>query len=503
VTHSLEEAQVVRISNALQNSAEAIQGINQQFDAIDQHWKDVQFMQNEFNSRLEITLESVQRLDKTMTDRIDKSLDTLHSFTNELNKVLDSGAKKLREYDMRRELNQLPKAAVPIIIPLIILMCELAVANAYIGILLLRLPEINFLYSRYLVSNAAMVLLGLTLSLFWLVLYRGWLSYKSYKYRTRLNQRDFSMQDPNAHIPQEARFQEEFDEVDKDEPPRADGHEAEPIQLQSTTIVGATRNELDRREQAASAASNGCIGSAASEPNRRRSAEDEWRMFEHREHVASAASSGHVGSPTSDPNRRRSAEDGLRQRTSTHSLCGVEGGRSRVFKDDEDGSHLPTTLSSMLRRRGQAGREVGSRTYASRTPTSRGSSPAQTPVQAHAEPLHLPRGAPGSIISVDPEADLSSLGAGGGLAGGSSLPRSPKGYGGGQKLQLSFGNPFQGAPLECTWLDTGGHQRPHNLRQLPPAPIEHPMLAPEEAEAGANDASAASAADPQLTALRC
>merc|ERR1719379_1380681 len=58
------------------------------------------------------------------------------------------------------------------VIPLIILLIELSVSNAYLGILLASLPEVRTRYGRYLLSNASMVLLGLTASLIWLVWYR-------------------------------------------------------------------------------------------------------------------------------------------------------------------------------------------------------------------------------------------------------------------------------------------------------------------------------------------
>lgn len=94
---------------------------------------------------------------------------------------------------------------ITLAIPFIILIIELAVSNAYHGILLASLPgvrglklkihkfhsislykrlvsidpelvfpsyEVNFHYSNYLVVNASATLMGLFLSLLWLVCYR-------------------------------------------------------------------------------------------------------------------------------------------------------------------------------------------------------------------------------------------------------------------------------------------------------------------------------------------
>lgn len=179
VTHSMDEAQVVRISTALKQSADSIQGINSKFDIVDEHWQGVQTFNTGISTRIEGTLASFQRLDKAINARFGRALNTVKSATDELTGVMKNMVNTLEGFDMQREMNQLPKAVIPMMIPLVILMIELAVANAYLGILLTRLPDIGDKYSSYLLGNAAIVLLGLLLSMFWLVSYRGILSLRT------------------------------------------------------------------------------------------------------------------------------------------------------------------------------------------------------------------------------------------------------------------------------------------------------------------------------------
>jgi len=99
--------------------------------------------------------------------------------THEVTLTMENAAASLKEFDIQREMNHLPKAVIPMMVPLVILMIELAVANAYLGILVSRLTVISEEYTTYLFGNAAAVLLGLTSSLLWLVSYRGLLSYRT------------------------------------------------------------------------------------------------------------------------------------------------------------------------------------------------------------------------------------------------------------------------------------------------------------------------------------
>lgn len=179
VSHSMDDAQVQRVSNALGATAEAIQGINGKFDMIDAHWQRMQDFNEKINSKVEGTLTSFQRLDKTLTDRADLALNAVVAATEGLTHVLEDTLHTLQRFDMHREMDRLPKAIMPLTIPLIILLIELAVANAYLGILLSSMPDIRAKYSNYLLANAGSVLLGLTLSLLWLGLYRAWLAYKT------------------------------------------------------------------------------------------------------------------------------------------------------------------------------------------------------------------------------------------------------------------------------------------------------------------------------------
>jgi len=66
-------------------------------------------------------------------------------------------------------------------IPLLVLLVELAVANAYLGLLMLSVPEVRSRYSRPLLWNAFTVLVGLTFSLLCLFMHRARLSVKTFK----------------------------------------------------------------------------------------------------------------------------------------------------------------------------------------------------------------------------------------------------------------------------------------------------------------------------------
>lgn len=179
VSHSMDDGQVERVSAALKGSAEAIQGINKKFDMIDEHWQRMQDFNEKINTKVEGTLDSFRRLDDTLTGRADLALDAVMAATEGMSHVLEETLHTLQRFDMDREMDRLPKVIMPLCIPLIILLIELAVANAYLGILLSSLPDIRLKYSNYLLANAGSVLLGLTLSLAWLGIYRAWLAYKT------------------------------------------------------------------------------------------------------------------------------------------------------------------------------------------------------------------------------------------------------------------------------------------------------------------------------------
>jgi len=182
----MDDGQVNRISKALQDSAKSIQGINDKFDTVDEHWRGLQDFNGKINHRVENALTSFKRLDDTINDRVTLALDSVTHATDDLTQVVQSMVLMLQEFDVGREMNQLPKAVIPLMIPLIILMIELAVANAYLGILLTRFPDVSEEYSTYLLANAGTVMMGLTVSLVWLGLYRGRLSYKTRNRRAKM-----------------------------------------------------------------------------------------------------------------------------------------------------------------------------------------------------------------------------------------------------------------------------------------------------------------------------
>lgn len=142
VTHSMEENQVKRISTALNRSAEAIQGINTKFDLIDEHVQKMLDFNRTTNSKVHRVLSSFERLDDTFNDRAEKLLESLvgpkrptlwrfrsvfgavsdrrrvvsrafrlsEGATNTLTDVLEAAAVSLDKVNIRRELDNIPKA---------------------------------------------------------------------------------------------------------------------------------------------------------------------------------------------------------------------------------------------------------------------------------------------------------------------------------------------------------------------------------------------------------
>jgi len=176
----MDETQVHRVSNALKESAAAIQGINAKFDVIDAHWRSVQQFNSKINQKVEGTLGSFERLDTTFNSRVNTVLDHVVSATGDLTKGIEDLLDVFESFDLDRQVHQIPKAMIPLVLPLIVLLIEVAVANAFLGMLLVAsLPEVGHKYSNYLLFNASSVLLGLMLSLLWLGIYRVHLSYKA------------------------------------------------------------------------------------------------------------------------------------------------------------------------------------------------------------------------------------------------------------------------------------------------------------------------------------
>lgn len=173
----MDDEQVSRISDALKNSAEAIQGINAKFDIIDEHMKTVEVFNDRMNTKVEGTLGALQRLDETFTGRMEHVLDSVSYFTDELAFGLEGMLASLKRVDVKYQAVQLPKTIIPLVVPILLLVVELAVANAYLGLLLASLPEVRAkkAHLQYLFANAAAVLMGLTASLVWLGAYRFWL----------------------------------------------------------------------------------------------------------------------------------------------------------------------------------------------------------------------------------------------------------------------------------------------------------------------------------------
>eukprot|EP00439_Symbiodinium_sp_Y106_P008047 s7674_g1.t1 len=165
----MEEQQVKRISKALNASATAIQGINKKFEDIDVHVQRMLEFNNTTNQKMDAAFRSFERLDDTFNDRAEMFLEALVGATNSATDCLEAAVLALQKVNIL-------EALIPLAIPFIILLIELAVSNAYLGILLASLPSVSLRYSNYLLAYASSTLLGLFLSLTWLVCYRVYLS---------------------------------------------------------------------------------------------------------------------------------------------------------------------------------------------------------------------------------------------------------------------------------------------------------------------------------------
>lgn len=179
VVHSMADDQVHRVSNSLRECSNSIQGINAKFDEVDEHWRAMQEFNNKVNQRVEVMLDSFKRMDQTFASRGENILETMLVLTDELSHSLEATVQALNRFDIRRDTVQFTKVIIPMTLPLIVLLVELGVSNAFLGILIASLPNVPPDYSRYLLANASFILLGLTLSLLWLGGYRIWLSFKA------------------------------------------------------------------------------------------------------------------------------------------------------------------------------------------------------------------------------------------------------------------------------------------------------------------------------------
>jgi len=197
VTHSMDDAQVHRISRALSESATAIQGINTKFDVIDEHVREVQEFNTKLSAKIQDAVDKVEALDSTVNERLELVMGSVKAASDQFSMALEGSVCALQNIDLRREMDQVPKIIMPFTIPIIILLIELAIANAYLGILLSSVMTVRTRYGTYLLANASAVLLGLTVSLLWLVIYRSYLSWKT---RTKQmmeakDQQDWSSED--------------------------------------------------------------------------------------------------------------------------------------------------------------------------------------------------------------------------------------------------------------------------------------------------------------------
>jgi len=175
----MDESQVDRISRALGNSARAIDGINRKFDEIDRHLISAASFNKKMSTKINESLGAIGKFDQAFNNRIESALETVESATDELTDIFEHALLAVKKFDLQGELFKMPKVLIPLAIPLTILLIELAISNAYLGILLASLPQVQERYSNYLLANAFAVLLGLFVSTVWLGMYRFWIARQS------------------------------------------------------------------------------------------------------------------------------------------------------------------------------------------------------------------------------------------------------------------------------------------------------------------------------------
>lgn len=258
VTHSMEEQQVKRISKALNASATAIQGINKKFEDIDVHVQRMLEFNNTTNQKMDAAFRSFERLDDTFNDRAEMFLEALVGATNSATDCLEAAVLALQKVNIRQEIDNIPKALIPLAIPFIILLIELAVSNAYLGILLASLPSVSLRYSNYLLAYASSTLLGLFLSLTWLVCYRVYLSCKNkgtsteaqtvellYKLRTRsATNTSLDSETLSQHSEQQPR------KSTQQQPRKSTQSDLSKLERQATLELGMDQSAKDRARAA-------------------------------------------------------------------------------------------------------------------------------------------------------------------------------------------------------------------------------------------------------------
>merc|ERR1719265_1155569 len=131
------------------------------------------------STKINESLGAIGKFDQAFNNRIESALETVESATDELTDIFEHALLTVKKFDLQGELFKMPKVLIPLAIPLTILLIELAISNAYLGILLASLPQVQERYSNYLLANAFAVLLGLFVSTVWLGMYRFWIARQS------------------------------------------------------------------------------------------------------------------------------------------------------------------------------------------------------------------------------------------------------------------------------------------------------------------------------------
>lgn len=172
IQHSLNEQQVNRVGNSLQNGATAIMDISDRMEHLEGYVREMRTFNEALSEKVDNASNAIARLDKTLNNRIDRVLTAMAVVTDGTPERTENAISAIRSINVHEAVANANKAMVPLAIPFIVLLVELAVANAYLGILLASMPDARERYSTFLITNAGAVLCGLTVGLLWLAGHR-------------------------------------------------------------------------------------------------------------------------------------------------------------------------------------------------------------------------------------------------------------------------------------------------------------------------------------------
>lgn len=172
IQHSLNDEQVGRVGESLQNGAQAIMDISERMEHLEGYVREMRTFNESLSEKVDNASTAIARLDKTLNNRIDRVLTAMAVVTDGTPERTENALEAIRSINVQEAVANANKAMVPLTIPFIVLLVELAVANAYLGILLASMPDARDRYSTFLITNAGAVLCGLTVGLLWLGMHR-------------------------------------------------------------------------------------------------------------------------------------------------------------------------------------------------------------------------------------------------------------------------------------------------------------------------------------------